>query len=178
MEELVRELEKRNQEWGEPQYLTSGLETGETILMIDGETQRPFSPQMHEFYEIVSAWEAGFWGATSFNPVDLVKLYTEPDIKRAINLVSEYYHPLPPSREEDWERTAIFAKEDDGNGLILFWWHEVNGVEPALVSVFGGDIKIFADLDELLRYAVSGEFSERGDAIYASLEKQRGTLSD
>lgn len=50
--------------------------------------------------------------------------------------------------------------------------------QPCIVSISGGTINVFVDLEEYAEHLANGTFPEQGDAIYQQLEQDRGTLSD
>ncbi|MDP0929479.1 hypothetical protein Q0601_20025 [Paracoccus onubensis] len=178
MEKLINEIRKKNDEWGDSHRMEATGDISGQILMIDEKTYRSLSQQMRDYYTIVSTWENGLLGKTSYPPSQLKELYKQDDVKEVINLIAENYRPVPPSDNSDWNRTAIFAKEQGGLGVTFYWWRNANDDEPAIISISGGDVKIFADLLEYLKYLAYNEFSEAGDAIYSDLERERGTLSD
>lgn len=178
MEDLIKKIAAENEEFGEKSALIPSEGTPESILMIDQKTIRKCSPQMKEFFSIVEEWNNGIKGQSVVNPKDLSAIYKDVDVSQAINLASENYKPVPPSDATDWDRTALFAKEDGGLGLFLYWWENEENVEPSLVEINGGTIVFYKDILSCLREVSSGEADLSGEEIYSRLERQRGTLGD
>ncbi len=176
MEELIEKIMSDNREFGIDTEPTPASETPAKILMIDQETTRKCSPQMVDLFSIIGSWSDGLKGQSIINPKDLAEVYADRDVSRAIELAAENYKPVPPSDSSDWSRTALFAKEENGLGLFLFWWENRDDDEPAIIEINGGTIVIYRDLVGCLREVAFNEVDPRGDDLYAQLEGERGTL--
>lgn len=176
MQEMLSEIFTTNKEYGVNQKLTkSRIPT--YILMIDRETERPVSPYLKDVYTYATEWTNGFFGMDLVDPNTLADVYSDPWVSESIRLTAENYLPLPPSLPSDWQKTAVFAKERDGLGLVFLWWHKTDEDEPAIVSIEGGSIDVFYDIREMLKFLSHGDFPERGQDLYRKLETERGTLS-
>ena len=178
MEELIKKIAANNKEFAVGALLVPSHGVPREILMIDRKSVRECSPQMQELFSIIDSWHDGVNGQSIVNPETLPELYSDPNILRAIELTAENYKPIPPSDASDWNRTAMFAREEGGLGLFLFWWEDDDDIEPAIVEVNGGTIRLYRDVMSCLREVALNETDGRGDQIYDRLEQQRGTLSD
>lgn len=176
MIKLFEAIRDRNAELGYEQEI-SKVPTPNRLLMIDGKTTRAVTPMVASLYEFATTWTQGFSGMSLVDPNALEATYNAEDVEQALSLTAENYQPLPPSDPSDWARTALLAREEFGLGLVLLWWEVEQTPEPAVISISGGNTKVFADLTEYAEYLAHGHFPERGEKIYTLLETKRGTLS-
>lgn len=175
MIELLNKIYQKNQEFEFDQVIAKG-KPPESILMIDGVTRKPLSPQMRDLYNFALTWKEGLTGQDVVDPNTLAELYETARTKRSLELTAQYMGPIPPSDPSDWQRTAILAVSEGGqDGFSFFWWKSEHDIEPCVIFISGGTVEFYADLNELVEYLANGTFPEQGDAIYTRLEEERGS---
>lgn len=176
MQEKFQLLFEKNKELGFEQDKSQSV-FPDKVLMIDNISLRQISPQMREIYSYATNWKEAFTGKDLLDPTKISEIYNREEIQQLIELTAENYKPVPPSDKTDWPSTMLFAVESGGLGAVYLWWKDEKIDEPSVVSISGGDIKVFIDLNEFIDFLVYGNFPERGDELYSWFEKTRGTLS-
>lgn len=146
----------------------------DSILALDRKTKIKCSKQMFELFEIIKTWKDAFYGKTIVTPNDVSILLDQREILSAIESVTKFSAPYPPSVIGDYQRTTIYAYDPEELRFAFFWWEHPDDDEPCIIDYDEGHIGVFASIkDHLISLADEETVTEAGLRIEARIQRRR-----